>query len=432
MVFFYGDNHLVDNILKRYILEKEDFILEDKYQKIIISVNKDSWPLPQKIMDILGIKKTYIFFDLNGTDQGFDLMCGNVVMIHFRSLSGIMENVMDRNLIPILGTPYCEIDLFLREIDRIFRLSPGTYHLMSGEIPNVNRLGKYFCRGEVKNYYNTKPVNMVIEKKGFPVFLDKKIVHIYIPTYYRFEKAKRCIQSIIEGVKISKHDCHVFIGDNNTKDDNLSKFLSEKKDDIEKVFYSNTNHGKSKMVNILHCTNTTVTYKPDYIFSIDSDMVMTPSFGEKINQFDGMIELLERGHNIGLVSSFQTGENQHWFGRGVEQKKERGYQIGESKTGIGIAGGCICMRTDDWGKIGGYTETYDIYTADDAIVMDKVDKILKKRAVVGMDFPFYHPSSSEDDAGYVKWKQERFIKDGLNFSERGYLKEEGMGKGYYD
>jgi len=149
------------------------------------------------------------------------------------------------------------------------------------------------------------------------------------------------------------------------------------------------------------------------------------------NQIDGMIELLERGHNIGVVSSFQTGEGQHWFGKGVEEKTERGYRIGESKTGIGIAGGCICLRTDDWDLIGGYSESYDIYTADDAIIMDKMDKILKKRAVVGIDFPFYHPPSSLDDEGYVKWKKERFIKDGLSFSERKYQMEE-YGNGYYD
>ena len=144
-----------------------------------------------------------------------------------------------------------------------------------------------------------------------------------------------------------------------------------------------------------------------------------------------MIKLLERGHNLGLVSSFQTGQSEHWFGRTVFEQRERGYRIGESKTGVGVAGGCVCIRGDDWERIRGYEESYDIYTADDAILMDKVDKILKKRAVVGIDFPFYHPPNREDDPGYTKWKRDRFQKDGLKYSEREYRKEE-LGKGYYD
>ncbi len=444
MTFFFGSNPLVDTILKRYILEKEDFIYSsvgdlEVCDKIVLSVCNDSWPLPDEVMAILGTKKTYIFFDLHstegGVESGFEVMAGNVVMIHFRSLSGVLEDAIYKKLIPIIGTPYCDVHIFFREMDKLFRLkaNASSFHLMTGEIPEVEKVKNYFDRGEISSFYQPEPVKEVIQKWWSDLFKVKKRVNIFIPTYYRVEKAKKSILSIMEGAKNSKHECVIYIGDNNSQDSELLDFLESIKDRAV-VFFSCENLGKARMINLLRSREIK---KPDYIFSIDSDMVMSgfgpldPKLGEEVNQIDGMIELLERGHNIGLVSSFQTGQSEHWFGRTVFESKERGYRIGESKTGIGVAGGCICMRGDDWDLVGGYEEGYDIYTADDAILMDKIDKILKKRAVVGIDFPFYHPPNSEDDLGYTKWKRERFLKDGLKYSEREYKKKE-LGKGYYD
>lgn len=440
MTFFYGSNPLVDTILKRYILENQSFVYTSTEfigdcDKIVLSVNQDSWPLPDDIFRLLGKMKTYIFYDLRtdkdegGVKTGFKPAVGNIVMIHFRSLSGIMEDVCKNSLIPFAGTPYCDIHLFFREMSKIFRLKPGTYHLMTGEIPGLDGLISYFDQSEIKSFYQPEQVAEVIQKNGYDLFHRKKRIHIYIPTYYRVEKARQSIWSIIEGVKTSKHECHIYIGDNNTQDPEMKVFFEEIKDQVT-IFLSDQNLGKAKMVNLLHSREVK---KPEYIFSIDSDMVMIPLFDNEcsVNQIDRMIELLERGHNIGLVSSFQTGQSEHWFGRTVEEKKERGYRIGESKNGIGIAGGCICIQADDWDLIKGYEEGYDIYTADDAILMDKVDKVLKKRAIVGIDFPFYHPPSQEDDPGYVKWKQERFQKDGLKYSEQDYKKKD-LGVGYYD
>lgn len=452
MTFFFGNNPLVDTILRRYILEKEQLVyssVEDiqDCDKIVLSVDKDSWPLPDQIMAIIGTKKTYILFDLHSTigeiDNGFQVMApvfssvkgkNGFVMIHFRSLSGVMEDICVKKLIPISGTPFCDVHLFFRQIDKIFRLKPSTYHLMSGEIPSLDTLITYFDQDEISSFYQPEPVKEVIQKWGYDLFKKHKRVHIYIPTYYRAEKTKKSILSIMEGIKTSQHDCHIYIGDNNTQDSELLDFLESIKDQVI-IFFSCENLGKARMINLLHSREIK---KPDYIFSIDSDMVMDPAPipGEKrdgvtFNQMDGMIKLLERGHNLGLVSSFQTGQSEHWFGRTVFEKRERGYRLGESKTGVGVAGGCVCIRGDDWERIGGYEESYDIYTADDAILMDKVDKILKKRAVVGIDFPFYHPPSGEDDPGYTKWKRDRFQKDGLKYSDRGYKKEE-LGKGYYD
>ena len=440
MTFFYGSNLLSDTILKRYILDNENFIYTspadiDLCNKIVISINQDSWPLKKQIIDLIKTKKTYIFFDIfsngKGIHQGLNIKGKNIVLIHFRSLSGIMENIYRKGLVPDFKTPYCDQHILFRQLGVIFDLKPGTYHMMSGEIPDRFSLEKYFDRKEIKQVFSISDIETVIKKDGYDIFnIKTKRIHIYIPTYYRVEKAKKSILSIIEGAKNSKHDCHIYVGDNNTKDPEMSQFLDTldtQKQNIT-LLSSSENLGKARMVNLLHSKQD---HKPDYIFSIDSDMVMTQQSSEQINQIDGMIQLIERGHNIGLVSSFQTGQSEHWLNRTVIQKKERGYLIGESLTGVGIAGGCICIRADDWDLIEGYEQGYDIYTADDAILMEKVDKILKKRAVIGMDFPFYHPPNTEDDQGYTDWKKNRFQKDGLNYSERGYRKED-FGKGYYD
>jgi hypothetical protein len=305
-------------------------------------------------------------------------------------------------------------------------------------------LKKYFDRDEIKSFYQPKKVDEVILKDGWNTFnTGRKQNNIYIPTYYRFEKTKRCIESIVKAQETSKNVYLIYVGDNNTQGEEREKLINflDTCPTVTSYFHTE-NIGKARMVNLLHAKYTGrhngCCLSHDYIFSIDSDMVLIPPPDKSgdlsyrgINQLDGMIELMERGHNIGLVSSFQTGQSEHWFGRSVAEKKERGYRIGESKTGVGIAGGCICMERHDWKRVGGYEENYDIYTADDAILMEKVDKILKKRAVVGIDFPLYHPPNSEDDPGYVKWKRDRFLKDGLKYYEQEYQKEK-YGKGYYD
>lgn len=434
MIYFFGNNSLVDDILKKYILEKEDFIydldsfeLDNKDSKIIISTQMNKFPLPEKIEKVIGKVRTYIFIDMHGEDCQY-LELDNTTMFYFNSLSGIVEDLIQRKILPKPGVSICDIHRHFKDINSLLD-KPGEklYHLVTDYMSEYNK--------EDIKYYGTDCCykNVILKKSEALIFKDrKKIVNIFIPVYNRFQKVKNSIESIIQGVKNSKYKCQIYIGDNCSREPEIKSYLSGL--DSVYVHFFNQNLGKSRAVNQLYisssveCPWSSRTIFSDYIFSIDSDMIMTP---KDVNQIDGMIELLEKGFNIGLVSSFQTGENQHWFGRGVEIKQEREFKIGESKTGIGISGGCICMRTEDWVELGGYEEKYDLYTADDAILMDKVEKKLKKRAVVAIDFPFHHPPSSEDDPGYVQWKRERFQKDGLKFSERKYQKEE-FGKGYYD
>ena len=54
---------------------------------------------------------------------------------------------------------------------------------------------------------------------------ERKLVNIYIPTYYRLEKTKRSIESIITSAKKSKYDIKIYLGDNNTKLEDMKRIL---------------------------------------------------------------------------------------------------------------------------------------------------------------------------------------------------------------
>jgi len=245
------------------------------------------------------------------------------------------------------------------------------------------------------------------------------LVHIYIPTYYRLEKFKKSLTGITKMADESRYRVKIFIGDNNTKNLEMKSYLKSLKKD---VYLHNENIGKSGMVNLLYKKNSH--QNPTYIFSIDSDMYPVEGY----NLIDRMIETLESEFNVGLVSANQKGECHHWFGRTIKTSNGRKSRLGESRTEIGIAGGCICLRRKDWEKIGMYREGYHLYAADDAILIDNVEKILGKRAVISIDYSIFHPSKDEDDKGYTEWKKNSFEKNGLCFEKNSGEKT----KGFYD
>ena len=149
----------------------------------------------------------------------------------------------------------------------------------------------------------------------------------------------------------SQYDVMVYIGDNNTKDSEMRDWLSslphkgdsetdekEKKVKVE-VYFGEKNIGKGMMVNHLYKNSR----KCDYMFSIDSDMKV-----ETENFVDKMLFHLTRIQNCGLISAQQSGLSQHWWGRGVNEEVREGMKVGYSPGGIGVAGGCVCLRTVDW------------------------------------------------------------------------------------
>ena len=259
----------------------------------------------------------------------------------------------------------------------------------------------------------------------------EKKVNIYLPTYYRFEKTKESIESILQDIEKSQYDVMVYIGDNNTKDSEMRDWLSslphrdeednkERKVKVE-VYFGKKNIGKGMMVNHLYKNSR----KCDYLFSIDSDMKV-----ETENFVDKMLFYLTRIQNCGLISAQQSGLSQHWWGRGVNEEVREGMKVGYSPGGIGVAGGCVCLRTVDWISAGMYRENHDIYTGDDGILTHTIQKKLGKDVLISKECVMFHPSFEEEEKGYVEWKMESWKRDGLKFLKDGYTGSNT--KGYYD
>ena len=169
----------------------------------------------------------------------------------------------------------------------------------------------------------------------------------------------------------------------------------------------------------------------DYIFSIDSDMRLEKELNKnKENVFDKMIEILEICSNVGLVASNQSELSQHWYDNTVSVKEDRNFKLGVTSNGIGVSGGCICLRKEDWNKIGGYKENHDVYTGDDSILTYNVFRKLGKEAVIAHDYYLKHPKGDENEKEYTDWKRKSWQRDNINFIKDNYTGSNT--KGFYD
>jgi hypothetical protein len=300
----------------------------------------------------------------------------------------------------------------------------GKYNLLSKEYNGQDVLNFYNIEAEIID--NKLPENSPEYKQKFnPPFVGKleKKVNIYIPTYYRWEKTKKSLISILQIAGQSTHDVAIYVGDNNSKIPVMQAELKTLPKPVQMVFFSDINLGKAKMVNTLHRKARDC----DYIFSIDSDMI---AVSQQYNPLDRMIEYLEKCINVGLVSSQQKECCHHWFNRGVNIERERDFVYGFAPDHVGVAGGAICMRKQDWEDVGMYKENHDIYTGDDSILTYNVPRKLKKRVIIAMDTYFIHPNPSEDEKGYTEWKTESWKRDNFNFIKDDY--KGSNTKGYYD
>lgn len=262
---------------------------------------------------------------------------------------------------------------------------------------------------------------------------ERKKVNIYIPTYYRFQKTKDSITDMIFLAKESIHDIKIYIGDNNTQIPEMKNWLEElnKSEEIVEVYFNKENQGKAMVVNYMDKEISRKDY--DYIFSIDSDMRIEKDNKLNIysdNIFDKMIEILEVCNNVGLVASNQSELSQHWYGKTVSVKDNHGFKIGVTDNGVGVSGGCICLRKEDWNKIGGYKENHDIYTGDDSILTYNVFRKLGKESVISHDYYLKHPKGDEEEKLYTEWKTNSWQRDNLNFIKDNYTGSNN--KGFYD
>ena len=256
------------------------------------------------------------------------------------------------------------------------------------------KTGQYKFFNSEKHKLNEKEnSNYIVPSEGVEIkeeiinIKERKKINIYIPTYHRYKKTKASIEDIIQLSKNSIHDIQIYIGDNNSNEE-MKEWLRKLK---VNVYFSEKNIGKSMIINYMH--KNIARQDSDYVFSIDSDM-------RKDNCddiFDKMIVILETCANIGLVASNQSDLSQHWYGKTVTVKNNRGFNLGYTNNGIGVSGGCICMRTKEWNIIGGYKENHAIYTGDDSILTYNVFRKLNKEAVVAHDYYLRHPKPADDE-----------------------------------
>ena len=73
---------------------------------------------------------------------------------------------------------------------------------------------------------------------------EKFKVNIYTATYYRYEKTKKSIESLLDLAKKSRHDVKIYIGDNNSKIDEMRDWLKElnEKEELVEVYFSEKNN----------------------------------------------------------------------------------------------------------------------------------------------------------------------------------------------
>jgi GT2 family glycosyltransferase len=223
-------------------------------------------------------------------------------------------------------------------------------------------------------------------------------VHIYTPTYHRFEKTKRSIETIIESINNSKHDTHLYIGDNNSPLE-MKKWLLDQETEKIHIYLNSKNIGKAATVNFLHAKYP----KCDFVSSIDSDMLAVHN--SEYNWIDDMVEILEKDSTIGLLSCFQEGATCHkteCLYHEIKLKVSREQSVKHGFFG-GIAGGCLMMRQPEFNAISGYT-VIDVYNGDDALLLRKVHEKLQKLVCVTMDIKLVHPVNDQDEAHYQEWK----------------------------
>jgi GT2 family glycosyltransferase len=220
-------------------------------------------------------------------------------------------------------------------------------------------------------------------------------INIYSPTYYRLDKTRDSIDSIIDSMGMSENDVKLYITDNNSPND-MKDWLNTKASENVIVELLNSNVGKGEAINRTHKK----ARPSDYIISIDSDMVNN----HKINWIDMMVDIMEKDGSLGLVASDFSeygGSAHNWQALRIPKQVDK-YNL---LTGIdGLAGGCIILHSNDFTSLGGYTNS-DIYIGDDAKLVEAVVNRLGKIAGVCKDIKLLHPPpKTEKEDKYQRWK----------------------------
>ncbi len=242
---------------------------------------------------------------------------------------------------------------------------------------------------------------------------------IFVPVYYREDKVRRSIDSLIQTKTENDrydHTVFIWIGVNGASE-SLRSYLhdiilqSNKKFKIRTYTPSdNRNIGKPKIVNEMvdrACKEINI----DWVVSFDSDIV--------VNDKDWLLKLVDAYYRyegalpLGAVCADQVVGNCHILDKDPIAYKAGVYNIVTRAGNEGVAGGVLATPIEVWNKLGGY-HAHRIYGSDDGHYALACAQVGMTMGVV-REATVTHPT--EEDQDYNTWKK-KAIQDTLSEEEK--------------
>ncbi len=245
---------------------------------------------------------------------------------------------------------------------------------------------------------------------------------IVIPVYKRHGLFKRCIDSVIKDLNKSKSP-HKLVIVNNGSDDDIRDYIQHKIFHFHKasVILINTpiNVGKACAVN--EAVKTQTYPKMDTLCSFDSDLEIYSK-----NFFDNLemtYKIARETYKINILCAEQIGNTCHKYNKIRNKRFINGEQVLYNRRGNGIAGGCLVVDWDLFGRVGGYRTNTGIFGGNDGHLMQDIGSTLKD-SYVGLATREIVIHPHVEDLGYEEWK----VMATKKIQETGY----GVSKGYWD
>ena len=223
---------------------------------------------------------------------------------------------------------------------------------------------------------------------------ETSYVNIGIVTFNRLEYTKKCIQGILDTVKIQPYKITVV---DNCSTDGSIEYLTE-------LFETNIIHNlclMSKNVGVSKAANAAWTKEPkaNFFIKLDNDMVPT-----KEGWLESMVEVFQTGLNLGSL-----GYNVETVSYPITNNVN-GHDIRVKTQNIG--GACLLIPKKTEQKIGYFNEEYGSYGEEDADFYIRLQCHRLANAYMEDEDLFFHLPSGK--AAIIDTSQPGFVaKDGM-------------------
>ncbi len=256
--------------------------------------------------------------------------------------------------------------------------------------------------------------------------MDTLRVGICIPVYYREEKVRRSLESLLSTrTRYDDRRLNVIIrvADNGSTD-SLRTYLYDR--DLVKraeargfdyaVALGGKNRGKPQAVNNL-VKHILFSYPLSYVVSYDSDIVIDDP--DWLNKAIDVFENWTDESPLGALCPNQKEYCCHILGEPLRRYTVKGHELVSPAHNSGIAGGVLITTSVMWEYFGGY-RAHRLFASDDGDLTAECDRRDIIMAVT-KDISVIHPHA--DGEGYMDWKR-RASQDRLQPEEQqGYVFE---------